>query len=197
MLCDLVTCCRPHFSALLLAAYCNAISNSYATLRNAARLVSPPALVFNSPAVCAVSHPISCQAAPCRACRNLHSLILNNNQLTALPFTLCNLGSLTEVNVAHNQIASLPPHLHFLQNLHTLDLSHNRLTEMPWQAAWLPLTKLALDGNQELPLPAAAKQGGLQALLSYLQVRHLLHEAVCCTCHAWVIVLRSWDGAWH
>ena len=81
-------------------------------------------------------------------------LVLNGNQLTALPPELWNLTQLTVLGLRGNQLTALPPEIRNLPNLNQLGLGGNQLTELPpelWNLT--QLTVLNLGGNQLTALP--------------------------------------------
>ena len=57
---------------------------------------------------------------------------LNNNLLTSLPESVCDLSALTYIDLSHNSLASLPKNFFALPDLTTLKLSHNKLTSLPF-----------------------------------------------------------------
>ena len=57
---------------------------------------------------------------------------LNNNLLTSLPESICDLSALTYIDLSHNSLASLPENFFALPDLTTLKLSHNKLTSLPF-----------------------------------------------------------------
>lgn len=63
---------------------------------------------------------------------------LNNNLLTSLPETICDLSALTYIDLSHNSLASLPENFFALPDLATLKLSHNRLTSLPFDYPFVP-----------------------------------------------------------
>jgi len=57
---------------------------------------------------------------------------LNNNLLTFLPESICDLSALTYIDLSHNSLASLPENFFALPDLATLKLSHNEFTALPF-----------------------------------------------------------------
>ena len=65
---------------------------------------------------------------------------LNNNLLTFLPESICDLSALTYIDLSHNSLGSLPENFFALPDLTTLKLSHNRLTSLPFGHPFEPTT---------------------------------------------------------
>jgi len=63
---------------------------------------------------------------------------LNNNLLTSLPESVCDLSVLTYIDLSHNSLASLPENFFALPDLATLKLSHNKLTSLPFDYPFEP-----------------------------------------------------------
>ena len=57
---------------------------------------------------------------------------LNNDLLTSLPESICDLSALTYIDLSQNSLASLPENFFALPDLATLKLSHNKLTSLPF-----------------------------------------------------------------
>lgn len=63
---------------------------------------------------------------------------LNNNLLTSLPESICDLSALTYIDLSRNSLASLPENFFALPDLATLKLSHNKLTSLPFDCPFEP-----------------------------------------------------------
>lgn len=63
---------------------------------------------------------------------------LNNNELTSLPESICDLSSLTYIDLSHNSLESLPENFFALPDLATLKLSHNKFTSLPFDYPFEP-----------------------------------------------------------
>lgn len=63
---------------------------------------------------------------------------LNNNLLTSLPESICDLSALTYIDLSRNSLASLPENFFALPDLTTLKLSHNKLTSLPFDCPFEP-----------------------------------------------------------
>lgn len=87
-------------------------------------------------------------------------LLLQNNELCALPDTLGCLSALSNLNLAHNRLVELPATMALLPRIEVLDLSANRLTSLPAEArnGWGTLRELELRGNQLAGLPAVTSK---------------------------------------
>ena len=90
----------------------------------------------------------------------LTDLNLSHNQLTTLPDSLlAQLTQLTVLNLASNQLTALPDSLGQLTQLKSLDLSINQLTTLPDSLGQLTqLQSLALSSNQLTALPEWLEQ---------------------------------------
>ena len=87
--------------------------------------------------------------------RNLTSLDLSYNRLTALPAEISELRNLTSLDLGGNRLTAVPAEISELRNLTSLDLSGNRLTALPAEISELRnLTSLALSRNQLTAWPA-------------------------------------------
>ena len=64
---------------------------------------------------------------------------LNNNDLTSLPESICDLSALLHIDLSHNSLGSLPENFFALPDLITLKLSHNKLTSLPFNHAFEPV----------------------------------------------------------
>jgi hypothetical protein len=77
--------------------------------------------------------------APLSACRNLRSLLLNDNQITDIPLSFVLLSQLERLYLVRNQISVIPNELgDHLKLLHDLRVNQNRLQFFPadlWRAA--------------------------------------------------------------
>ena len=62
----------------------------------------------------------------------------NNNELASLPESICDLSSLTYIDLSHNSLESLPENFFALPDLTTLKLSHNKLTSLPFNYPFEP-----------------------------------------------------------
>ena len=63
---------------------------------------------------------------------------LNNNLLTYLPESICDLSALTYLDLSHNSLESLPENFFALPDLTTLKLSHNKLASLPFDHPFDP-----------------------------------------------------------
>ena len=101
----------------------------------------------------------------------LTELNLANNQLRSLPPELVSqLGGLTRLDLSHNPLASLPPALGQLTSLTLLYLTHTPLTSLPPELGQLAnLTRLDLSHNPLRTLPAEL---GQLASLTRLDLSH-------------------------
>ncbi|XP_051021850.1 leucine-rich repeat-containing protein 40 [Acomys russatus] len=85
---------------------------------------------------------------------NLQKLNVSHNKLQTLPEEVTSLRSLRTLHLQHNELARLPAGLERLASLEDLDLSNNRLTAVPADVALLPsLLRLSLSSNQLKSLP--------------------------------------------
>ena len=72
------------------------------------------------------------------AALQLQKLDIRNNQLTAMPVTVCrNCHELRAFHLDHNQISQAPDELAELKKLRYLTMSHNLLTTMPRPISYL------------------------------------------------------------
>jgi internalin A len=86
-------------------------------------------------------------------------LDLADNQLSSLPPEISQLSNLTELDLANNQLSSLPPEISQLSNLTRLDLDNNQLSSLPPEFSQLSnLTTLYLHNNQLSSLPPEFSQ---------------------------------------
>ena len=63
---------------------------------------------------------------------------LNNNNLTFLPDSICDLSALTFIDFSHNFLESLPENFFTLPDLTILKLSHNKLTSLQFGCPFEP-----------------------------------------------------------
>ena len=86
--------------------------------------------------------------------KKLMTLLLDDNQLAALPVELGNLANLQVLSLKNNYITTLPVELGNLANLRELVLSENRLTALPVEIGKLAnLELLGLRNNQFTAFP--------------------------------------------
>lgn len=86
--------------------------------------------------------------------RNLRMLNLAFNALITFPLPVLQIGaSLTTLNIASNQLSSLPDEISQLRSLTSLIAHDNHLTALPESLAQLPLTELQVYGNKFTTLP--------------------------------------------
>ena len=79
-------------------------------------------------------------------------------------------GLITDLDLSHNELTSLPEWIHQLSNLERLHLNHNQLTSLPRSIGQLSkLKKLNLDHNQLTSLPESI---GQLSHLKFLTLRH-------------------------
>ena len=85
---------------------------------------------------------------------NLQSLVLIENQLTALPESIGQLSNLRSLFISDNQLTALPESIGQLTNLQVIDLRRNELTTLPESFGLLAnLQRLILWDNQLTSLP--------------------------------------------
>ncbi|XP_008503578.2 leucine-rich repeat-containing protein 30-like [Calypte anna] len=90
------------------------------------------------------------------ALQKLHSLHLANNSLTEVPPALCQLRSLTFLDVSDNKICTIPSSIRHLEKLETLLLLFNSLESLPEDVCLLRnLCTLWLGNNRLRSLPAS------------------------------------------
>lgn len=100
---------------------------------------------------------------------NLSSLLLQNNNLKAIPNELWRLVNLQELNLGCNQLETLPKEIGLLTNLQELFLHSNQLVNIPSQIGYLhQLQVLDLTDNRLESLPGE--------LVSRLQLKNLWIE---------------------
>ncbi|KAI8576059.1 hypothetical protein K450DRAFT_258684 [Umbelopsis ramanniana AG] len=86
---------------------------------------------------------------------SLHTIHLQNNNLTSLPMEIWSLAGLQELNVGYNKIQHLPPEIHRAKALQELFLHNNLLTALPSQIGSLHhLRVLDVTANQLSAIPA-------------------------------------------
>ena len=108
--------------------------------------------------------------------RQLQSLDLHSNQLTALPMSLGQLTQLQSLDLAGNRLTALPESLGQLAQLQSLTLWGNQLTALPEALGLLnQLQSLDLAGNPLAPLPAVL---GQLTQLQWLDVSYSLLTAL-------------------
>jgi Leucine-rich repeat (LRR) protein len=86
----------------------------------------------------------------------LRTLNVSGNRLSALPFQLAALDSLTSLDLSYNEITALPEAFTLLENLKSLDLGGNQVCAvspslMAWAEARQPgwyATQLCVDSSQ-------------------------------------------------
>ena len=89
------------------------------------------------------------QSIDCLSCPKLHTLLVNDNQITTI-----NGSSLRK-----------------LKNLTVFDISNNNLTSLPPELSLLPLKRLDVEGNCIRTIRRAILQKGTSSLLEYLGQR--------------------------
>ncbi len=95
--------------------------------------------------------------------RNLQTLNMSFNSLTAIPAEIGNLINLQIINFSDNKISTLPVEIGNLHNLQRLDLSFNDLTVVPSEIGNLNnLQLLCLSDNQLTTIPPEI--GNLQSI---------------------------------
>lgn len=107
---------------------------------------------------------------------NLETLIMSNSELKKIPINFFGgVNSLLNLNLAHNNLSELGPHLFPLASLVTLDLSHNNLTNLNEHAfdELINLKHLNLSHN-----PIGDLEIGTFAYLSNLEVLSLKHTNI-------------------
>ena len=86
--------------------------------------------------------------------QGLTELDLGHNQLTTLPIEICRLINLTGLDLGINRLTTLPIGICKLINLTYLYLDNNRFTTLPVEICRLTkLTELSLGGNRLTTLP--------------------------------------------
>ncbi|TKS75114.1 PH domain leucine-rich repeat-containing protein phosphatase 1 [Collichthys lucidus] len=91
---------------------------------------------------------------------------LSNNALSEFPLALCDISSLTELNLSGNRLSSLPADVRSMHNLQTLLLDGNFLSSLPVELGSLEgLTYLGLSFNcfSSVP-PVLEKLRGMERL---------------------------------
>eukprot|EP00698_Gefionella_okellyi_P021399 TRINITY_DN692_c0_g1_i2.p3 TRINITY_DN692_c0_g1~~TRINITY_DN692_c0_g1_i2.p3 ORF type:complete len:218 (-),score=53.98 TRINITY_DN692_c0_g1_i2:222-875(-) len=82
-------------------------------------------------------------------------LLLNRNNISAVPPEIACMTNLRVLNLANNKIRALPDEISHLANLEQLDVSNNQLAFLPSSLANLTaLEELHLDGNKLSDLPS-------------------------------------------
>ena len=108
--------------------------------------------------------------------RNLMVLDLSHNCIRRLPEDLDRIQSLSDLNLAGNQIEDIPKSFcesSLVDSLHTLDLSHNKLKIIkPWLCKLKNIVNLKLDNNEIVVLPA--KLGSLKRLRNFTASKNQL-----------------------
>lgn len=98
-------------------------------------------------------------------------LDLSKNKLTWLPITIGNLQSLRELDLSNNELTELPKSVGELTQLKKLFLSNNKLTDLPKSFGDLTLDVLDLDNNPLNPELAEAYKQGFNAIKAYLRTK--------------------------
>uniref|UniRef100_A0A3Q3FRQ4 protein-serine/threonine phosphatase n=1 Tax=Labrus bergylta TaxID=56723 RepID=A0A3Q3FRQ4_9LABR len=89
----------------------------------------------------------------------LRSLNLSNNHLGQFPMAICDIPTLTEVNLSCNYLASVPSSVGAMTNLQTFLLDGNSLDELPNELGTLQrLSYLGLSFNQFSHVPQVLEQ---------------------------------------
>ena len=88
-------------------------------------------------------------------CNRETTLSLPSHSIEDIPFEVCFLEHLINLDLSNNKLYFLPPHLSYLKNLKKLDIRNNQLKELPPQISSLiqNLDELYLFGNTTLKLP--------------------------------------------
>src|SRR5260370_4797665 len=138
---------------------------------------------------------------------DLQIILLDNNRLTSLPESMCQLLNLQWLSLGDNLFNAFPPSIGNLPQLHELWLNGNRISQLPQTVAELAnlqriklernrlktlppsvatmrrLKVIYLEGNPLNPALQSAYDAGLDSLRAYLlsleapAKRELLHEA--------------------
>lgn len=89
---------------------------------------------------------------------NLTHLYVGNNKLTEIPIEVCRLKRLGVLILNHNEISQIPSQIGDLSSLTQLRLQNNKLSELPREIGNLTnLTHLFLENNQITYLPEEIK----------------------------------------
>jgi hypothetical protein len=97
---------------------------------------------------------------------------LNNNLLTSLPESICDLSALTYIDLSHNSLASLPENFFALPDLTTLKMSHNKFTSLPFDYPFEPanLQRLRQRKRNDFFSPEIRRAGVPLPSLRFLEV---------------------------
>eukprot|EP00656_Telonema_subtile_P044422 TRINITY_DN50681_c0_g1_i2.p1 TRINITY_DN50681_c0_g1~~TRINITY_DN50681_c0_g1_i2.p1 ORF type:complete len:231 (+),score=62.58 TRINITY_DN50681_c0_g1_i2:132-824(+) len=119
------------------------------------------------------------------ALSGLRSLVLSNNDIQSLPWAVFHqMSSLQALILDQNQLTWLPPSICAATNLQVLNCSGNRLRELPESLGMLrKLLEIDLGGNQfeELPLVVPMLTQLKQLRLSRNQLQMIPAELGACT----------------
>jgi len=104
-------------------------------------------------------------------CRKLETLNVAVNQISSLPETVGFCDSLSVLDLGNNQLQQLPLGCRMLTRLHTLSLENNSFASLPPLIAILPLDALLISGN---PLKTTARSlltSGTSNVIKWLRDR--------------------------
>ena len=88
-------------------------------------------------------------------CILLREVLLQNNKIEILPYTICNLVKLELLSVSNNYIHHLPKYMHKMTSLRTLKVDRNRLNNIPESLGrMVKIERLWLQNNKIMELPS-------------------------------------------
>jgi Leucine-rich repeat (LRR) protein len=102
---------------------------------------------------------------------DLQRLILQSNQITALPRTIGHLSNLTYLSVGENNLQFIPEEIANLENLESLYINDNPLIKLPFGLALCQ--NLAIMSIENCPLssiPQEVVAGGPSLIIQYLKL---------------------------
>lgn len=112
---------------------------------------------------------------------NLQVLMLDTNDLMALPDEICQLKTLQRLSLSNNQLTSLPSDFSQLTSLTSLHAANNKFTSFPTcLCSIVSLAFLDLSDNNITDIPAQISQlSNLQSLLMFVNQLTSLPEEIC------------------
>lgn len=105
----------------------------------------------------------------------MQKLILQSNQITALPRTIGHLSNLTYLSVGENNLQFIPEEIANLENLESLYINDNPLIKLPFGLALCQ--NLAIMSIENCPLssiPQEVVAGGPSLIIQYLKLVSVL-----------------------